>query len=71
METDTANTLFGLPMPIVGLIIAVFVLIYLVLRTRVHAFIAMLIASAIAGTRLPQALATRWAALGSSLAWAS
>lgn len=49
METDTANTLFGLPMPIVGLIIAVFVLIYLVLRTRVHAFIAMLIASAIAG----------------------
>lgn len=42
-------TFLGLPMPIVGLLIAVFVLIYLVLRTRVHAFIAMLIASAIAG----------------------
>ncbi|MFC0309743.1 gluconate:H+ symporter [Gallibacterium trehalosifermentans] len=41
--------MFGLPIPIVGLIIAVAVLLYLVLRTRVHAFIAMLIASAIAG----------------------
>ena len=41
--------MFGLPMPIIGLIIAVFVLVVLVLRTRVHAFIAMLIASAIAG----------------------
>ncbi|MDO5056585.1 MAG: gluconate:H+ symporter [Lautropia sp.] len=39
----------GLPMPIVGLLIAVFVLIYLVLRTRVHAFLAMLIAASIAG----------------------
>jgi len=43
METATpAATLFGLPMSIVGLLIAIFVLIYLVLRTRVHAFIAML-----------------------------
>ena len=50
METATpAATLFGLPMSIVGLLIAIFVLIYLVLRTRVHAFIAMLIAASIAG----------------------
>ena len=41
--------MFNLPVPIIGLIIAVFVLVYLVLKTRVHAFIAMLIASAIAG----------------------
>lgn len=41
--------MFGLPIPIIGLLIAVFVLVYLVLKTRVHAFIAMLIASAIAG----------------------
>ncbi|UZD16182.1 GntP family permease [Gallibacterium anatis] len=41
--------MFGLPIPIIGLIIAVAVLLFLVLRTRVHAFIAMLIASAIAG----------------------
>lgn len=41
--------MFGLPIPIIGLIIAVVVLLFLVLRTRVHAFIAMLIASAIAG----------------------
>ncbi len=41
--------MFGLPVPIIGLIVAVAVLVYLVLRTRVHAFIAMLIASAIAG----------------------
>ncbi|WP_040976682.1 GntT/GntP/DsdX family permease [Necropsobacter massiliensis] len=41
--------MFGLPVPIIGLLIAVFVLVYLVLKTRVHAFIAMLIASAIAG----------------------
>ncbi|MGQ9445660.1 GntT/GntP/DsdX family permease [[Pasteurella] aerogenes] len=41
--------MFGLPIPIIGLLIAVFVLVFLVLRTRVHAFIAMLIASAIAG----------------------
>ncbi|MFD0966194.1 gluconate:H+ symporter [Seminibacterium arietis] len=41
--------MFGLPIPIVGLLIAVFVLAYLVLKTRVHAFIAMLTASAIAG----------------------
>ena len=43
--------MFGLPVPIIGLIVAVAVLVYLVLRTRVHAFIAMLIASAIAGNR--------------------
>ena len=51
METAAtpAATLFGLPMSIVGLLIAIFVLIYLVLRTRVHAFIAMLIAASIAG----------------------
>lgn len=41
--------MFGLPIPIIGLIVAVIILVYLVLRTRVHAFIAMLIASAIAG----------------------
>lgn len=41
--------MFGLPIPIVGLLIAVFVLAYLVLKTRTHAFIAMLTASAIAG----------------------
>lgn len=41
--------MFGLPIPIIGLLVAVFVLVILVLRTRVHAFIAMLIASAIAG----------------------
>ncbi|MBE2894569.1 GntT/GntP/DsdX family permease [Spirabiliibacterium falconis] len=41
--------MFGLPTSIIGLIIAVLVLLFLVLRTRVHAFIAMLIASAIAG----------------------
>lgn len=41
--------MFDLPIPIIGLLIAVFVLVYLVLKTRVHAFIAMLIASAIAG----------------------
>ncbi|MGY4677897.1 GntT/GntP/DsdX family permease [Pasteurella sp. P03HT] len=41
--------MFGLPTPIIGLLIAVFVLVFLVLRTRVHAFIAMLIAAAIAG----------------------
>ncbi|MGY4675259.1 GntT/GntP/DsdX family permease [Ursidibacter arcticus] len=41
--------MFGLPVPIIGLLVAVFVLVVLVLRTRVHAFIAMLIASAIAG----------------------
>lgn len=41
--------MFGLPIPIIGLLIAVFVLVYLVLKTRVHAFIAMIIASAIAG----------------------
>lgn len=41
--------MFGLPIPIIGLLVAVFVLVYLVLKTRVHAFIAMLIASSIAG----------------------
>ena len=31
-----------IPTPIIGLIIAVFVLVFLVIRTRVHALIAML-----------------------------
>lgn len=35
--------------PIIGLIVAVFVLVWLVLRTRVHALIAMLAAACIAG----------------------
>lgn len=35
--------------PIIGLAVAVFVLVFLVLRTRVHALIAMLIAASIAG----------------------
>ncbi|WP_323836665.1 GntP family permease [Photorhabdus africana] len=35
--------------PVIGLGVAVFVLIFLVLRTRVHALLAMLIAAAIAG----------------------
>lgn len=35
--------------PIIGLVVAVFTLIYLALRTRVHILIAMLIAAAIAG----------------------
>lgn len=35
--------------PIVGLVVAVFVLIFLVLRTRVHALIAMILAACIAG----------------------
>lgn len=39
----------SIPTPIIGLIIAVFTLIVLVLRTRVHALIAMLIAACIAG----------------------
>lgn len=39
----------ALPMPIIGLIVAVFVLVWLVLRTRVHALIAMLAAACIAG----------------------
>ncbi|MDI5419255.1 inner membrane protein YbjM, partial [Salmonella enterica subsp. enterica serovar Kentucky] len=34
----------SLPTPIIGLIVAVFVLVWLVLRTRVHALIAMLAA---------------------------
>ena len=38
-----------LPISVIGLIIAVFVLIYLVLRTRVHVLIAMLGAACIAG----------------------
>lgn len=41
--------MFSLPIPIIGLLIAVFILVFLVLRTRVHAFIAMLIAASIAG----------------------
>lgn len=39
----------GLSIPIIGLMIAVFVLIFLVMRTKVHALIAMLIAACIAG----------------------
>lgn len=35
--------------PIIGLVVAVFVLIFLVLRTRVHALIAMILAACIAG----------------------
>ncbi|UXI04674.1 GntP family permease [Photobacterium sp. TY1-4] len=38
-----------LPISVIGLIIAVFVLIFLVLRTRVHVLIAMLAAACIAG----------------------
>ncbi|WP_036768129.1 GntP family permease [Photorhabdus australis] len=38
-----------LHIPVIGLGVAVFVLIFLVLRTRVHALLAMLIAAAIAG----------------------
>lgn len=38
-----------LPISVIGLIIAVFVLIYLVLRTRVHVLIAMILAACIAG----------------------
>ncbi len=34
-----------LPTPIIGLIVAVFVLVWLVLRTRVHTLIAMLAAA--------------------------
>ncbi|GAB3168873.1 GntP family permease [Telluribacter humicola] len=39
----------SLPIPVIGLIIAVLVLIFLVMRTKVHALIAMLIAASIAG----------------------
>lgn len=39
----------ALPIPIIGLMVAVLVLIFLVLRTKVHALIAMLIAASIAG----------------------
>lgn len=35
--------------PVIGLIVAVFVLVFLVLRTRAHALIAMIIAACIAG----------------------
>lgn len=38
-----------LPLPIIGLAIAVFVLVFLVLRTKVHPLIAMILASCIAG----------------------
>ena len=38
-----------LSIPIIGLAVAVFVLIFLVLRTKVHALIAMIIAACIAG----------------------
>jgi gluconate transporter len=40
----------SLSVPIIGLTVAVFVLILLVLRTRVHPLIAMLVAACIAGT---------------------
>lgn len=39
----------GLSTPVIGLLIAVFVLIFLVLRTRVHPLIAMILAACIAG----------------------
>lgn len=39
----------NLSLPIIGLAVAVFVLIFLVLRTKVHALIAMIIAACIAG----------------------
>lgn len=39
----------GLPIPIIGLLAAVLVLIFLVLRTRVHVLLAMLAAACIAG----------------------
>ena len=39
----------ALSVPIIGLLMAVFVLIFLVLRTKVHALLAMLIAACIAG----------------------
>ncbi len=39
----------NISIPIIGLVLAVFVLIFLVLRTKVHALIAMIIAACIAG----------------------
>lgn len=39
----------GLSIPVIGLVIAVFVLVLLVLRTRVHPLIAMIAAASIAG----------------------
>ncbi|WP_026464383.1 GntP family permease [Adhaeribacter aquaticus] len=39
----------AIPLPIIGLVTAVFVLIFLVMRTKVHVLIAMLIAASIAG----------------------
>ncbi len=39
----------GVSIPVIGLIIAVFVLIFLVLRTKVHPLIAMIFAACIAG----------------------
>src|SRR5688500_13130624 len=39
----------GISAPVTGLIVAVFLLIFLVLRTRVHALIAMFIAACVAG----------------------
>ena len=41
--------MIALPVPILGLLVAVFVLIFLVMRTKVHVVIAMLIAACIAG----------------------
>lgn len=38
-----------LPIPLIGLLVAVFVLIFLVMRTKVHALIAMLLGACIAG----------------------
>lgn len=39
----------GLPISLLGLLVAVFVLIFLVMRTKVHALMAMLLAACIAG----------------------
>ncbi len=44
-----AGLIMAMYTPIIGLAVAVFALIFLVLRTRVHALIAMLIAASIAG----------------------
>ncbi len=48
-QDDMEEVMTSLPTPIIGLIVAVFVLVWLVLRTRVHALIAMLAAACIAG----------------------
>ena len=46
--TDPVSAAAG-PQVLVGLVVAVFVMIWLVLRTRVHALIALLAAASIAG----------------------